>query len=61
MLGKPSMGRQGRVYTYKDGRRYTGTWQDDKRHGQGTMTFPNGDKYVGEFAEASSMVRGPIP
>jgi uncharacterized caspase-like protein len=44
--------RQGEgVYTYKDGRSYTGAWQDDKRHGQGTMAFPNGDKYVGEFAE----------
>ena len=28
--------RQGEgVYTYQDGRRYTGAWQDDKRHGQG--------------------------
>ena len=44
--------RQGEgVYTYKDGRRYTGSWQDNKRHGSGTLTFPNGDKYVGDFAE----------
>ena len=32
-----------------DGKKYEGEWKDDKKNGQGTETFPNGSKYVGEF------------
>ena len=28
---------------------YLGEWKDDTKHGQGTYTTPEGDKYVGEF------------
>jgi hypothetical protein len=31
--------------------RYSGTWKDGKRYGQGTYTYSNGDKYVGEFKD----------
>ena len=30
---------------------YEGEWKDDKKHGQGTYTFPDGGKLVGEFRE----------
>ena len=30
---------------------YEGEWKDDKKHGQGTHTFPDGGKLVGEFRE----------
>ena len=26
-----------------------GEWKDGKKHGQGTETYPNGSKYIGEF------------
>ena len=29
----------------------TGTWQEGKRHGQGTLTYPNGDTYVGAWQD----------
>jgi len=28
-----------------------GEWKDGKKHGQGTLTTPNGWKYVGEWKE----------
>ena len=30
---------------------YEGEWKDDKKHGQGTYTFPDGGKLVGKFRE----------
>ena len=33
------------------GLKYVGEWKDDKKHGQGTFTNPEGDKYVGEFKD----------
>ena len=26
-------------------------WKDDERHGQGTLTYTNGFKFVGEFED----------
>ena len=34
---------------YADGACYIGSWLDDKKHGHGTFTFPDGSKYEGEF------------
>ena len=34
-----------------DGGCYEGEYKDGKYHGQGTFTFPDGIKFVGEFRE----------
>ena len=34
---------------YPNGAKYVGEFNDDKRHGQGALTWPNGHKYVGEW------------
>ena len=42
------------TYTFFDGRKYVGEFRDDKRNGQGTFTYPNGEEagiYVGEFRD----------
>ena len=31
------------------GEKYEGEWKNGKRTGQGTYTWSNGDKYVGEY------------
>jgi len=41
--------------TYSDGSKYIGEWKENKRHGQGTYTWPNGVKYVGEFKEGKAV------
>ena len=36
--------------TYSNGaNKYEGDWKDDKKNGQGTYIFPDGEKYEGEF------------
>ena len=37
---------------------YVGEKKDGKRHGQGTLTKPNGDKYVGEFKDGEMTGQG---
>ena len=37
------------TYTWDDGAKYVGEWQNNKSHGQGTQIWANGDKYVGEW------------
>ena len=34
-----------------DGDTYEGEWKNDKLHGQGTYTFANGNKYVGNYKD----------
>ena len=29
----------------------SGRWKDDKRNGQGTFTYPDGQKYVGRWKD----------
>ena len=29
--------------------KYEGEYKNSKKHGQGTLLFPNGDKYIGSF------------
>jgi hypothetical protein len=36
-------------YTWPDGSRYIGEWENGRMHGQGTQTFAGGEKYVGDF------------
>jgi hypothetical protein len=35
--------------TFEDGRAYSGEWQQGKKSGQGTFSWPNGMKYIGQF------------
>eukprot|EP00884_Botryococcus_braunii_P012081 jgi/Botrbrau1/20874/Bobra.0135s0009.1 len=37
---------------------YTGEWVNDRRHGNGTMVFDNGDKYEGNFVSNKFDGRG---
>ena len=39
------------TYTWTNGDKYVGEYQDDKRHGQGTAILASGDKYVGEYQD----------
>ena len=39
------------TYTWDNGDKYVGEFQDDKAHGQGTYTYASGDKYVGEHQD----------
>lgn len=29
--------------------KYEGTFENDKKHGEGVFTWPSGNKYVGQF------------
>ncbi|MDP7647112.1 MAG: SHOCT domain-containing protein, partial [Candidatus Woesearchaeota archaeon] len=39
------------TFTYADGAKYVGEFEDDKKHGQGTFTLANGDKYIGGWKD----------
>lgn len=39
------------AYTYDDGEKYIGEWQNDERNGHGTYTYANGNKYVGDYKD----------
>ena len=36
-------------WTYEDGSRYEGEWQNNMRHGKGILTWPDGARYEGEW------------
>ena len=38
------------AYSYSDGNRYSGSWKDNLRHGQGVLYFKDGEKLSGSFA-----------
>ena len=38
------------VYTWKDGRKYEGDYQYDKKHGFGKYTWADGRQYEGNWA-----------
>ena len=38
------------VYTWKDGRKYEGEYENDRKHGFGTYTWTDGKEYEGEWA-----------
>ncbi len=48
------------VYVFKNGARYSGSFQYNLPHGYGTVIYPNGEKYTGEMAEASFHGRGTL-
>ena len=35
----------------RSGRSYAGMYDQGRRHGKGEMTFPNGDKYTGDWEQ----------
>ena len=35
------------VLTYADGGIYVGKWRENKKHGYGSQSWPNGNKYGG--------------
>ena len=37
------------TYVQKGIKTYSGEWKHGEQNGQGTLTFANGDQYVGEF------------
>jgi hypothetical protein len=37
------------VFTWPDGRRYEGSYVQDKKQGHGTFEWPDGKKYVGDW------------
>merc|ERR1711964_511097 len=37
---------------------YVGQWKDNKRHGQGTMIWANGDKYAGQWKDSKMHGKG---
>ena len=39
------------TFTYADGGKYIGEWENNKRHGKGTYLHANGDKYIGEHKD----------
>jgi hypothetical protein len=40
--------------------KYVGEWKDNKRHGQGKLTYPDGREYVGEFKDNDFNGRGTL-
>ena len=39
------------IFTFTDGKRFTGEWKNGKLHGSGVITLPNGGRYAGDFKE----------
>ena len=39
------------IWTYYDGRNYVGEFRRGMFNGQGTYTWPNGDKFIGRFKD----------
>ena len=39
------------VYTWADGGKYDGDYQEDKKHGNGVYTFSNGKVRRGEWSQ----------
>lgn len=37
------------IFTYPDGKTYSGSWWNGLRHGQGTRNYPDGSTYTGSW------------
>lgn len=37
------------MFTWPDGRKYVGDYNDDKKEGHGEFTWPDGRKYDGQW------------
>ena len=43
-------------FRFKNGARYIGEWQKNKKHGQGTFIYPDGSKYEGKDQDIISKI-----
>lgn len=48
----------GMFFCAADGRRYEGEWLNGRRHGTGTLHFPNGDKFTAVWRDGE--LAGPV-
>ena len=48
------------TYTFANGHKYVGKFEDGNFNGQGTLTSANGDKYVGEFEDGNFNGQGTL-
>ena len=39
------------IFSFKDGRRYEGQYENDNKQGMGQFEWPDGRKYIGEWFE----------
>ena len=46
------------TFTWSDGRRYVGMYQNDQKHGHGTFEWPDGRKYIGEWSQGKQHGKG---
>jgi len=61
LLSSPLFGqskKSGLLYIRENGSRYVGEWEDGKKHGQGTYTYPDGGKYEGEWKDGKENGQG---
>ncbi|HER63673.1 MAG TPA: hypothetical protein ENO11_06820, partial [Desulfobacteraceae bacterium] len=47
------------VYTNPDGDRFEGGWENDKKHGKGTLVFPTGQRKSGYWVKDKFHSRKP--
>ena len=48
------------TYTWADGNKYVGEWQDNSFNGQGTYTWADGTKYVGKWQDGRRNGQGTL-
>lgn len=44
-------------YVWADNRRFVGTWKDNKMHGEGEFTWPDGKVYKGKLVYKINIIR----
>ena len=47
-------------YIFANKEEYVGEWKDNKKNGQGTLTWPDGEKYIGEFKDDKPNGKGTL-
>jgi hypothetical protein len=48
------------TYTWADGNKYVGEWEDNSFNGQGTYTWADGTKYVGKWQDGRRNGQGTL-
>ncbi len=46
------------IYTWADGRRYEGLWEDNKMLGEGAMLWPDGRSHRGSYVDDKKHGKG---